>query len=487
MSAGRIADLKRRAVTGALWSSLETTLQQLIQFAIFLILSRLLGPEAYGILALATVVNVVADVLIVGGGWSDAIIQRRNLAPEHLSSIFWLLVALALGLAALAAVAATPVAALFGVPAVAALMPVLALQLPLGALSVVPTALLRRELRFAPLALRSLLALTLAGIAAIALALAGAGVWSLVALNLLQPALSVAVLWGSVAWRPAWRLSPRHLREVLPFVMGAMGERAVQILDALLPRLVIGLRLGPVPLGHFAMAYKVMELLIQLVTRPIARVLLPSAARLADEPLRLRRLVAAAVELMALIVLPAAAGIAIVAPLLVPLVFGPAWVDSVPALQALMVTAAVAPFTALSASLMYAAGRTQLQFALATTATLLLLLLLVIHGAASVEAVALAMATRSLLMLPLRLWLMQRATGVDLRPALRGALPPLAATAGMAAALTALRLVLPAGMAPLVVLPIEVATGALLYSAMVLLLAPQSLRRGLELVRAARG
>jgi O-antigen/teichoic acid export membrane protein len=486
VTAGRLADLKRRAVTGALWSSLETSLQQLLQFGIFLVLSRLLGPEAYGVLALALMVNVVADVLIVTGGWTDTIIQRRDLAPEHLSSIFWLLLALALGLAGLAALAAAPAAALFDVPALAGLMPILALQLPLGALSVVPVALLRRELRFAPLALRGLLALTLAGIAAIALALAGAGVWSLVALHLLQPALGAAVLWGAVGWRPSWQLSPRHLREVLPFVTGVMGERAVQIADGLLPRLVIGLRLGPLALGHYTMAYKVMELLIQLVTRPVGRVMLPSAARLADDPERLRRLVAAAVELLALLVFPAAAGIAIVAPLLVPLVFGPAWVGSVPALQALMVTAAIAPFSAVTAALMYSAGRTHQQFALAAIATLVLILLLAMLGVGDVAAVTLAMALRSLLMLPLRLWLLQRTIAVDLSRVLPGALPPLVATGCMAAGLLALRLAVPEGTPPSVALATTVLAGAALYAALVLLLAPQALRRGRELLRVAR-
>jgi PST family polysaccharide transporter len=487
VSGGRLAELKRRAVTGALWSSLETSLQQLLQFAIFLVLSRLLGPEAYGIVALALIVNIVADVLITGGGWADAIVQRRDLAPEHLSSIFWLLLAMGLGLAGLAAAAAAPMAALFGVPALAGLMPIFALQLPLGALSVVPIALLRRELRFAPLALRGLLAITVAGVAAIALAVAGAGVWSLVALHLLQPALGAAVLWGAVGWRPSRRLSAGHLREMLPFVTGAMGERAVQIGDALLPRLVIGLRLGPLALGHYTMAYKIMELLFQLASRPVGRVMLPSAARLADQPERLRKLVAAAVELLALIVLPAAAGTAIVAPSFVPLVFGPAWVGSVPALQALMLTAAVAPFSAMTGALMYAAGRTLPQFALAVVAILLLVLLLATLGAGDVLVVALALALRSLLMLPVRLWLLQRTIGLDLRRVLPGALRPLAATAAMGAGLMALRLVLPTGLPPMLALATEALAGAALYALLILLLAPQALRRGLELLRSARG
>ena len=65
-----VTNLKRRTTLSALWISVETWGQQLLQFLLFAILARLLGPEAYGLLSMALVVILAGDVLITNGGWA---------------------------------------------------------------------------------------------------------------------------------------------------------------------------------------------------------------------------------------------------------------------------------------------------------------------------------------------------------------------------------------------------------------------------------
>ena len=64
-------------------------------FLIFLVLARLLGPEAYGLLALSMIVPALGELVLSRGGWNEALIQKSELDPAHLDSVFWLLVVLA--------------------------------------------------------------------------------------------------------------------------------------------------------------------------------------------------------------------------------------------------------------------------------------------------------------------------------------------------------------------------------------------------------
>jgi O-antigen/teichoic acid export membrane protein len=478
--------LKRRVAAGALWVSVETWGSQVVQFGIFIVLSRLLGPEAYGLIGLAILVNLFGEVLIVGGGWGDAIVQRRELTRAHEVSLFWLLFGLSLAVAALAAVLAGPAATLFRAPELAAIMPWLALQLPISALGVVPRALLRRDMRFAPLVLRGLTALLAAGATAIGLAYMGAGVWSLVVFQLAQPAVGVAIIWAAVRWRPSAMFSVEAVRDLLPFVGGALGDRAMHVGDAVMQRTVIGLALGPVALGFYTFAHKILELLIQLVTRPIARVLLPTATRLAEDASGMRGLVAGAAELAGLVVFPLTAGLAVVASDAVPLVFGDAWRPAIPIVQALMVVAAIAPFNHLAASVIYASGRTRWQFGLTTGAAALLGALFLVFGAADLSALVAALVVRSVVMLPVRLLVARRTSGINLPRLCAGALRPLAAAALMAAMVLLVQGLTPAELPTPVRLALSVVAGAAFYGAAIALFARGPLRHAIRLVAALR-
>lgn len=478
--------LKMRVAAGAFWATLETWAGQLLQLGIFVVLSRLLGPEAYGLMGVAILVNACADILITGGGWDDALVQRRSLTATHLSSLFWLVLGGSGLLAGLVALGAAPTATLFGAPELAGVMRWLAWQLPLGALAIVPEALLRREMQFAPLFARRLVALAIAGGVAIAMALAGQGVWSLVAFQLVQAAVAAAVLWMAAGWRPSGPPHLAALRELLPFALKSLGDHAVQVGDAFLLRSVVGLVLGPVALGYYTFVQKILELMIQRVSRPVERVLLPSASRLADDPVRYRELVGRAAELIGLVTFPVAGGVALVAADLVPLVFGAAWAPAVPMLQALMLVAAMAPFGQLSASILFASGAAGWQLALTLLGTALLAALLALGGTADLTAIAMALVARAAVDLAVRLAVVGRVTQIDLIAAAARTLRPLAAACLMIAVVTLGRAQMPADLDGLLRLLLSIALGVAAYAAAVLLLARRALDGALAVARLLR-
>lgn len=475
--------LKARVAAGAFWVSVDTWSGQLAQVATFLVLSRLLGPHDYGVMGMALIVTVGAEVLVSAGGWDDAIGRLKQFTPAHEASVFWFLLAASAVLALAVSALAPPAAWFFDTPALGSLLPWLSLQLPLSALSVVPRARLRRELRFAPLAVRGMVSQAMAGALAVALALTGSGIWSLVVYQIVQPAVDAAVIWSAARWRPHLVFSRPALRQVLPFVGYSLADRLIVLGDNLLQRSWVGLALGTVALGLFTFARKIVELLLQAITRPISKVLLPSAATLRDQPERLAGLVAGAAQLAGLLIFPAATGVAMVAPELVPMIVGPAWTDAVSPLQMLMVVAALAPFAQIASSLNNLAGQAVLEARLSAVSALFVSCLLLALGRGSLQGVVAALMARTAFMLPLRFATVRYTTGLDLFRLCRPALAPLMAALVMVAALCAVRLVWPPDLSSAARLGLVVVIGCLVYGAAVLLLAKPALLAALDLVR----
>jgi O-antigen/teichoic acid export membrane protein len=476
--------LKHRTIVGAFWISVEAWGQQLLQFVLFAILARLLGPQTYGLVALALMVIVAGDVLITNGGWSEALIQRRDLDPRCIDTVFWFLLAAA---GALVILLAGLVATAFRQPELAGIIAWLSTVLPLASLSVVPDALLRRELRNAPLAARSLLATAGAGLVAVPMALTGFGVWSLVTFQLAQPLIRALVLWVAHPWRPTLCFSGPQLREITGYVGGVLGERILGSLDFVLPRVILGHALGPAAVGQFTTARNMFDLLVQLLIRPVSRVALPSFAGLADDRARMQELFTLGAQYSALVAFPAHMGLALVAPDLIPLVLGPAWSPSVPVLQVLMLFGLILPLSLLGTALMHGIGRVGWQLALAGGSTVLLASLLALVGSTSIVAVAVAIVARAYVVFPLRVYVVRRATGLRVMPALLGSLRLLLATGLMAMAVYAWQRLISSSLHPWLSVASSAVIGMVVYGASIQLFARPLVRQGAILIRSVAG
>ena len=126
--------------------------------------------------------------------------------------MFWALLAFGGGLALVAIVAGEPLAWLFRRPDLPLLVACLAPRSPLQALAIVPEALLAATCASPRWRRRSLIAILTAGAVGIAMAIAGMGVWSLVANQLVQPVVATLVVWRACSWRPTASFSARPSR-----------------------------------------------------------------------------------------------------------------------------------------------------------------------------------------------------------------------------------------------------------------------------------
>ncbi|MBD0272696.1 MAG: oligosaccharide flippase family protein, partial [Acetobacteraceae bacterium] len=189
----RAAPPRRGLLGNASWSALDFWAQQATALLVFVLVGNIVGPAAVGLVTVAQLAVTLLMTLLLDG-FSDALIQRRDLEPEHFDTAFWLLAGLGAGAALLLSAAAPLFAALFGEAELRTMLPALAVGLPFVGVAAVYQSLLQRDLRFPALAARGALT-QLAGFAtAVLMARAGHGAWALVGYFLCARAVDATLL-----------------------------------------------------------------------------------------------------------------------------------------------------------------------------------------------------------------------------------------------------------------------------------------------------
>lgn len=479
-------DLRDRTLAGVAWSALERSGGQGMNLLVYFVLVALVEPRAFGIIALAGVVVALVEVF-VDQGFADAIVQREELEPEHLDTGFWVNLAAGLVLTAATFLLAGPVAGLFDEPGLGPVLRWMSLAFTVGALGGVQHARFRREMDFRTLSMRSLIGVGVGGVAGVAMAVAGMGVWALVAQELVRRTVGTAVLWAASDWRPGKGLSRRHFRDLFAFGVNVAGTRLLNFVNTRLDDLLIGFFLGSVALGYYSVAYNGLRALTALITSVTAQVALPLFSRLQSDVERLRRSFHQAVRYTAVGAFPVFLGVAAVAPVAVPTIFGEQWSPSVPVMQVLCFIGVLHSVGYFNASLIVALGRPGWRLALNAVNAAGNAVAFFIAVRWGIVAVAFAYVLRGYLFSPLPLWAVDRLMGLRLSTYLRNFVEPGAAALVMAVAVLAAERFLEGAVPGYLLLVGSVAGGAALYGALLRVTAPDLVRQAVTEIRRMRG
>ncbi len=327
--------LKNKAIHGAKWSMLQEMASQLVDFLIIIILARLLGPTDFGVVAMALVI-VTAMRPLVSLGLGAAITQRTEVDQEHLNTAFWATLLFGAILALFMMLTAKYWAVIFSEPRLAEILPWLSLSLVFVALTTVQEAILRRDLNFKVYAIRTVGGKIIGGVVGVTLAFTDFGIWSLVVRNLATAFISVILLWGISDWRPSFKFDIQRFKALFSFGLPVTLNELLAFIKINSDSLLISYFLGATALGYYNIAYRLMAIVFQLVTKTISQVGMPAFSRLQDDPARLASAFISITQLIAAIAFPAFLGIAVLAPELVPALFGEQWLASIPVLRILM-------------------------------------------------------------------------------------------------------------------------------------------------------
>jgi PST family polysaccharide transporter len=316
--------LGRTAVRGVVWSGGGQLARQAIQLPVSIVLARLLVPGDFGLVGM-TLVFVTLAQFLADFGIGSAIVQARNVTRTTLVSCFWANVGVGVLLASALALAAPAVASFYGDPRVAPLLAASSVVLVFAGGLTVPRALLLKSMDFRADA-RAQVGGALAGAAlALGAAASGLGAWSLVLQALAANAATLLLTTLQAAWRPGLDFSWSSIRPLVSFSSGVFGSNLLSHATRNADNLLIGKFLGSGPLGHYALAYRLMLYPLNHVSWVISRVLFPTLATLQHDLVRFRRAYLASLASIATVTFPMMLGLLAVAPDFVRVVLGEQW------------------------------------------------------------------------------------------------------------------------------------------------------------------
>jgi PST family polysaccharide transporter len=434
-------NLRQRAAKGFFWSAIQKWGRAIITALTFIVLSRLLTPEAFGLVTLASVFTDFVEIFL-DQGFSAAIIQRKEVDRQHLDTAFWISIVTGLLLTGGNIAASGLIAGFFHEPRLAAVLSWLSLSYIVNALSTTQLAVLQRNLAFKSLAGRSLAATTIGGIFGIGMALAGYGVWSLVGQNLVRGIAAAVILWRSSDWRPGFNVSVERYKELFHFGINVVGNNLLNVSIRHADDFLIGYYLGPTLLGFYTVGYRLLLIIIRLVTEITNTVAFPAFARIQHEPERMRRAFYKVTQYTSLLSFPIFIGLAALAPEVVPVVFGAKWAPSIPVMQVLSLIGILQSVLFFNGSVLRASGKPNWELAIMCLNALASVLGFLVTVRYGIVAVAASFVVTGYLVAPVSYMAVRKQIQIDFKTYLWQYVPPLAASLGMVAVITALKYLL---------------------------------------------
>lgn len=469
--------------TAVIWRSGSQVLTQIVSWASTLIVIRLLAPEDYGLFAMAQVMLTLLSTLN-GWGLASALIREEHVSEERLRQTLGMLILLNCGLALAQFLAAPLVALWFDQPQVADLLRVqslLYLAVPFCAL---PHAILSRQMEFRRPAQVRLAAALAGATTALTGALSGWGVWTLVSAPMVMLLTeAVGMTWAARApIRPSFRFAGAGHIAGFGGVMTA--TQIFWFVQSQADVMIAGRVLDPHHLGVYTTGLFLAQLLAAKFVPPINEVAYAAYSRQQGEGMADQGAAAllATVRLVMLVGLPAYAGIAVVAPVLVPVLLGEKWLGIVPLLPVLSGAMAMLTLQILFAPATNARGFPGIALKVTMLGAGVMPCAFLIGSQWGAIGFAWGWVGGMAVLTAATIHLSRGVLGLALSGLLRAILPPLAAALVMAAGVAlALRFMPP--VMPLAALAGAVALGVALYLAALQLIAPDRLAEALRFLR----
>ena len=460
-------------IRSTLWRLGDGIGSEVFSFIFFLALGRLLAPDAFGIVAIAGAFIQACQVMF-RGGFGTAVLQKAELRSEHLTAAVWGNFGLSIICSLIVVGIIWPLSISQGkgelLPVLAALTPVLLVS----SVSWIYQAHFRRLLRYDLTALSTSVSIVVGGVAGVALAHRGFGVWSLVGQQIFGALAGLATLVLSTTWRPGMIFSPRHLRDLAGF---ASKTSAADVLDFFrrMDAVILGFFLSAHAIGLYSVAARLTTTVATVslyITYDLTMAFLPRFPARTQE---FREAAYRTMQFTLLFSLPAFIGVALLADGAIALLFGPLWVGSVRPFQVMCIFSVVHAFTLTGRQILNAAGCAGVGLGIAAVNTALYLVAVLLAAPAGPTAAAAAGGLASILCLPLVSLALHRKLGLQFRRMVSDQVPTFAATlvmAGSVALAGRMDSLTAVAVSPLAVLLVKAGLGAVVFIAALRLIAP---------------
>lgn len=416
--------VQSKMARGALWMVLFKFSERSLGLISTLILVRVLAPADFGVVAMAFSFIAVAEML-AAFGFDVALIRQQDATVNHYHTAWTGNLLLGASITVIMLLAAGPVAEFYGRPEVFWVVCALAVGPLIGGAENIGVVAFRKDLNFRREFAFQLSRKIVGVLVALPLAFLWQNYWALVAGVLAAKTAGTSISYAVHPFRPRFTLC--ELKSLVRFSKWLLLNNVLSFLKERLSDFFIGRLHGPAALGLYNVSYEFANLPTTELSAPINRAVLPGFAKMTADPSALARAYTQTISVLALMAIPAAAGIYAIADYFVPVVLGGKWLAATPLLECLALNGAVLFLHSSIAAVMIATGRPDRMVRVNASYVLTLGLgffFLAEHG---ITVIAYTVLGTSILITPLYLVEIRRTIGVGAGQFLRVVLRPLLA------------------------------------------------------------
>lgn len=353
--------LKKEFTSGVFYTSLAKYSGIVISLIITSVLSRLLTPEDFGIVAIATVIisffNILGDI-----GIGPAVIQNRNLSKSDLNHIYSLTILVGIALAAVFCVLSFAISSFYDDKELRPVCQWLSLSIFFTCANIVPLNLQYKSKNFRRIAIITLIVQIVSGICAIIYAFAGGGVYALVLSSLASSGI-LAMIYNYIArLHFSIYIDKSSIEKIFSFSMYQMMFNIINYFSRNLDKLLVGKYIGLSPLGYYEKSYRMMMLPLQNITFVITPVMLPVFAGIQDDRQLLVEKYNKVLSILSYISFPLSVVLFFCGKELILIVFGNQWMPAVLPFKILAFSVATQILTSTAGSIYQAVSATKQLF-----------------------------------------------------------------------------------------------------------------------------
>ncbi len=471
--------LKRKTLSGMVWKTAERVGAQGVGFFVSLVLARLLSPEDYGLIALISVFITISNVFIQSG-LGTALIQKKDADDLDYSTVFYCSVGISCIAYCILFFSASYIADFYDAQTLVPIIRVLSISLIFNGVNTVQNAYVSKTMQFRKFFFATLIGTVLSAFVGVYLAYRGAGVWALVAQQLVNTSIDTFMLWFSIDWKPKLIFSWQRLKQLYGYgwklLVGGLFEHFYNNVYGL----IIGKIYSKEFLGLYNKGVNFPNLITSNVLGPIQSVLLPALATTQDNIHQMKKLLRQSIRMSSYVFFPILLGMAAVSDALVGLLLTDKWNDCIPFIQISCLTLSFVPIQIVNIQAICAIGKSDICLKLEIAKEMIGYTLLFISIPFGINAMVIGRAVQSMLAFVVDAIPNKKLFGYSAFEQIKDILPPLFISAIMYVCVFMLGTL---GMSDLITLMTQILAGVLIYVLLSIAFCAESFRYILQIVK----
>lgn len=351
--------LRDKTISGIFWSFLQKVGSRGISFIVMILLARLLTPKDFGLIGMLMIFIQISQA-VVEGGFSLALIQKKDTDELDYSSVFWINLLVSIILYLIVFFCAPFIAEFYEQPVLIKLVRVLSLIFVINAFSIVQEARLTKEIKFKTLMMVHIPSTLIAGGISVLMAFNGFGVWSLVAYQGMNRFAYAVQIWLYAKWKPQLIFQWQRIRSLFNFGSKLLIAKIIGVIYNNIFLVVIGKFYPVKSVGYYQNSFNLVNTPAGTITSVLNNVTFPAFATIQDDNSRLKAGYRKVMQQAFFWTCPIYVFAGVLAMPLFDFVFGAKWLPAAPYFQWLCIVGILAPLNNYNLNIVNVKGRSDM-------------------------------------------------------------------------------------------------------------------------------